>query len=115
MSTNGRRTDMTNATAELWDDVLDHIDDARLVAWDGCHKIYLAMDGEEAAAFRQNYEHIVEDTPDAMFYAIRKWYAESCGLRFVTAVSSDIDGYKPLVWQFDVRDPDMQIDDEEDN
>ena len=40
---------------EYWGDVEDALQSAELIAFDGCHKIYLAMDAEQAEWFRKNY------------------------------------------------------------
>lgn len=66
-----------------------HIDDAKLVAWDGCHKIYLALDDEQAAWFRAEYEFTLYGDSDAMLDAVLEWWAESCDLRFITAVGGE--------------------------
>jgi hypothetical protein len=61
--------------------------DAILAAWDGCHKIYLAMDEVKADFFRENYDVVLEafsgyDIADC----VKSWFGNSCGLRFVDAV-----------------------------
>ena len=70
-----------------WERVGDHIDDAILIAWDECHKIYLAMDATEADWFRNSSYTIVEGTSDEMTKTLHKWWDESCFLRFISAVS----------------------------
>lgn len=96
----------------LFENVEDYIDEAKSVSWDGCHKIYLAMDDVEAAWFRENYdEYTFVGTPDEMLDTVRKWYDASCGLRFVQAVQHNIEdpnaGYTSLIDQFaDVDDED---------
>jgi hypothetical protein len=73
--------------------VEDYIDKAHLVAFDGCHKIYLALDEYEADYFREHYGQnasggsvVVEADADTMLEAVVNWYAESCGLKFVSGV-----------------------------
>lgn len=75
--------------SDLFSKVRDNIEDAILVAWDECHKIYMAMDETEAEWFRQSYPVIVEDGPVTMLIALAKWWEASCGLRFIRAVSSN--------------------------
>lgn len=75
-----------NKTDELFEKVEFAAVLARLAAWDGCHKIYFAMDDIEAAWFRENYEYIQTGSPEALAGVIRNWYDRSCGLRFVSAV-----------------------------
>jgi len=78
-----------------WDAVREYLNDAVLIAWDGCHKIYLAMDEAEAAYFRENYQPthelhaggVIEGKEPAELYEdLCEWWDDSCGLRFVSAV-----------------------------
>ena len=69
-----------------WELVEDHIEEARLIAFDGCHKIYLALDDIEAAWFATNYDHVLRDTPEVMLKQLHKWYDESCSLKFINGV-----------------------------
>jgi hypothetical protein len=95
---------------ELFDDVASAIEDAELIAWDGCHKIYVAMDSIEAAWFRDNYETVVVDTPERMLETVVGWYNDSCSLRFVNAVRHDAEdpnrGFTDLISQFAEFDED---------
>jgi hypothetical protein len=88
---------------DYWKSVEDAMDDAHLVAWDTCHKIYLAMDETEAAWFRENYEAVKDGTPEAMLAEVKEWYDVSCGLRFVQSVRTDLvdpnAGYTSLIPQ----------------
>lgn len=103
------KTLLTYAQAER---LYDAIGSALLVAWDGCHKIYLAMDDEQAEWFRDEYPHVVEFHMEEMLAAVERWWEKSCSLRFISAVSTnDADpnaGYVSIVDQFD-------WDNEEDN
>ena len=89
--------------ADLFDEVASWVHDAHLVAFDGCHKIYLAMDEYEANWFRENYEFVFVDTPEAMLNKVIEWYEESCFLRFVNAVEHNADdpnaGFTTLIEQ----------------
>jgi hypothetical protein len=113
---NKPQTEVMN-TSTLWSDVQDHIEDTILIAWDGCHKIYMALDDHEAAYFRSGYPYIVEDSAEAMLATLMDWYDASCGLKFVSGVRYNAEdpnaGFISLIEQFDDRDPDMQIDEEE--
>ena len=104
-------TDTDNITeSDLFSKVREHIGDAHLVAFDGCHKIYLALDEVEAEWFRQNYEHIVEASPEFMLIMLGKWWNESCALRFISGVrhneANPNDGYITLIGQFDDQESD---------
>jgi len=88
-----------------WDAVHEYAEDALLAAWDGCHKIYLAMDEAEAAWFRVNYaEHIAEANDYELADIVKEWWDESCSLRFVNAVwrneSDPNAGFVSLISQF---------------
>lgn len=88
---------------QYWDEVFDQCESAHLAAWDGCHKIYLAMDETQDNWFRTYYGNPGRDevdgepderfafvgTPEEMFDKVKQWWAMSCGLRFITAVYSN--------------------------
>ena len=94
---------------EGWDAVAEYAEYAHLAAFDGCHKIYLAMDEEQAEWFRKNYNGVhcddrtVEVDTEDLATVVREWYDESCGLRFVNAVFTNVDnpndGYVSLISQ----------------
>jgi hypothetical protein len=97
--------------------VAKEIVNAHLVATDGCHKIYLAMDEEEAEWFRENYEYVVEDTAEVMLTTVMEWFENSCSLRFVSAVRHNADdpnaGFTHLIEQGTVDEDGNLFDDEE--
>jgi hypothetical protein len=85
---------------DLWDDVRNALSEAKGMYWDGCHKIYLAMDDKEVDIFADyGYDY---HEPD--FDLLRVWFEQSCWLRFVNAVSyNEKDpnaGYEQLIPQF---------------
>ena len=77
--------------------VLPH---AKAIAFDGCHKIYVLMDKEQVEKMT-GYGYGVDEgsyllTADKMSKremadTLETWYQESCGLRFINAVST-VDG-----------------------
>jgi hypothetical protein len=78
-----------------WDAVAEATKDAKAIAWDGCHKIYLCMDDEQVAQ-QQQYGYgeggsylIRWQNPDEMLATLREWYEESCGLKFICAVTTN--------------------------
>ena len=94
-----------NNLTEGWEAVKTYAKDAKLIAYDGCHKIYLAMDDESADDFRDDYDCIFEKLSPKSFYEIvKEWYEDSCGLRFVNAVwdkpENPNDGFVTLIAQF---------------
>ena len=63
---------------------------AKAIAWDTCHKIYVLMDNEQVELMREyDYDPLItsdELTPAEMSEKVLEWYNGSCGLRFVSAV-----------------------------
>jgi hypothetical protein len=93
---------MSDTLTNYWNDVEEAVKDARLIAWDTCHKIFLAMDEQEADWFRDNYE-TVTGTPSELLATLRKWYEASCPLRFIFSVTRNEEdpnaGYTSLIPQ----------------
>jgi hypothetical protein len=65
---------------------------ATAIAFDGCHKIYIALDDEQARVF-ESYEYFLMDVEqdeagrERAAKTLRDWYEDSsCGLRFISAV-----------------------------
>ena len=110
---------------EGWDAVEEYINDAVLIAFDGCHKIYLAMDQEEAQFFRDNYngegcsDRNFTGSPSEMLEAIHGWWDESCPLRFVSAVwHNEADpnaGFVSLISQMAEDEVDEDASDDDDD
>ena len=82
---------MSITDTELFDKTRDALwDSERLIAWDGCHKMYVAMDAEQADWFRENYPHVVEnDDVDLLLATLGEWWEESCALRFISGVATN--------------------------
>jgi hypothetical protein len=95
-------------TTQGWTAVRLATHGARGAAWDGCHKIYLAMDDIEADWFASEYEYFTSGTPDDVYTTVKGWYEDSCGLRFVSAVYHNEDdpnaGFIDLIPQFSEED-----------
>jgi hypothetical protein len=88
------------------------MEDARGIAFDTCHKIYVLMDDAQIAKMRE-YEYDPLYTKDEMsagemYETLKTWYAESCGLRFIEAVSTvegdPNEGFETLIGQGDDYD-----------
>jgi hypothetical protein len=102
--------------------VLPH---AKGIAFDGCHKIYVLMDKEQVEKMT-GYGYGVDEgsyllTADKMSKAemldtLENWFAESCGLRFINAVSSVPEGTDPNEGFSDLiaQGADWEEDEEED-
>lgn len=114
-----------------WDAVKAVIPYAKALVFDGCHKIYLAMDDEEVETFRK-YGYGEDDGSElllvsalpgetdrerhaAALVVLESWWDASCGLRFVNSVRTvegDPNlGFQPLIEQFEYDHPDGEDDD----
>ncbi len=75
-----------------WDLVEDRIDGAKGIAFDTCHKIYVLMDDAQMMKMKEyEYDPLIsksEMSASEMLETVKHWYAESCGLKFVEAVST---------------------------
>jgi len=89
--------------------VYDRINNAKAIAWDTCHKIYILMDSEQVDLMRgYGYDPLItadQMSSDEMFCLVQEWYEDSCSLRFIEAVSTNHinpnAGFETLVSQFD--------------
>ena len=81
--------------SEAWDKVGETLSDAKGIAFDGCHKIYLLMDDEQMSEMKLiGYDPLLsadDYTASEMLETVRDWYEDSCGLRFVQAVHTNHD------------------------
>ena len=89
---------------EAWESVREALEKAKGMYWDGCHKIYIAMDDEEVAKMKEyGYEY---HKPN--FDELKDWFDKSCGLKFVSAVYYNEEdpnaGYVNLIPQFAFED-----------
>jgi hypothetical protein len=111
-------------TEEIYWKVREYTDEAKGIAFDTCHKIYILMDDEQVA-LQKSYGY-GEDDPNAfatsdqlnpaeMATVITTWFEKSCGLRFISAVSTNPkfgdDGWVHVISQFEA-DEDEDDDDE---
>jgi hypothetical protein len=110
-----------NTLTEVFDTLVkEKVSEAKAIAFDTCHKIYLLMDNEQVELMRgYGYDPLItkEDaTPDVMLATLQEWYEDSCGLRFIEAVSTNHEnpnaGFETLIGQGDFdedeQDEDMQ-------
>jgi len=91
---------------DKFSEIEEYLSEAKGIAWDGCHKIYILMDDQEVAKMREyEYDPLLtteHNTPAEMFVSVLRWYRESCGLRFIQVTSTTEDGtdFYSLVPQF---------------
>ena len=73
--------------------VKEKVSEAKAIAWDTCHKIYVLMDDEQVELMREyQYDPLItkdEMTPEEMLTTLEEWYEDSCGLRFIEAVTTN--------------------------
>jgi len=76
-----------------WDEVGYAVEDAKGIAFDTCHKIYVLMDEEQVEQMREyEYDLIItseEQTPSQMLDTLREWFEKSCPLKFIQAVETN--------------------------
>ena len=96
-----KMTDELNFRQPFLDKIDAALEDAISITFDGCHKIYIALDTESHDGFvRYDYDMIpVEDKTDAMDLLLQ-WWNVSCDLRFISAVAND-DTFHRLIPQFE--------------
>jgi hypothetical protein len=90
-----------------WDLVQERIEDAKGIAFDTCHKIYVLMDDAQMVQMKEyEYDPLyskAEMSASEMLETVKHWYAESCMLKFVEAVSTvdgdPNDGFETLIEQ----------------
>lgn len=80
---------------EYWDKVDATLHDAKGIAFDTCHKIYVLMDDEQMAQMKEyDYDPLISAdtmTHDEMLDTLMGWYENSCMLRFIHAVHTNHD------------------------
>jgi hypothetical protein len=88
--------------------VRERVSEAKAIAWDTCHKIYVLMDDEQVELMiKYGYKDdmITKDdsTTQEMMNTLESWYADSCGLRFIDAVNTNHEnpnaGFETLIGQ----------------
>ena len=85
---------MTHTFEQVWSEIKAELSEAKGIAFDGCHKIYILKDDQQV---KQSAEWgygtdgsflITDSTPAEMLATIKKWYEDSCGLKFVQSVTT---------------------------
>jgi hypothetical protein len=96
-------------TDETYWKIREYADEAKGIAWDTCHKIYMLMDDNQVSLMREyGYDPIITSDqmdPAEMTMVAAVWFEKSCGLRFVNAVYSDTsighEGFVNVIAQFE--------------
>jgi hypothetical protein len=103
--------------ADAWNRVEEHLFHAKGIAWDTCHKIYVLFDDEQMAQMKEyGYDPLLSAadlTQGEMLAKIQEWFDHSCGLRFVSGVSTNHDD--PNAGFIDLIAQGEEFDDEEED
>jgi len=110
----------TTTMQDYWSDVENALEYAYLIAFDGCHKIYIALDEIEAQWFRDRDDFTkVTGTPSELREQLVKWYDESCPLKFISSVvhneENPNEGYTNLIPQSAEDEDEFDDEDESDD
>ena len=87
--------------------VEEYLENAKGIAFDTCHKIYVLMDDEQMEMMKgYGYDPLIsadDYTANEMLTTVMDWYEDSCSLRFVQAVYTNNDdpneGFVSLIEQ----------------
>lgn len=94
-----------------WDVVEDAVSQSKGIGFDGCHKIYVLMDNEQmhkmtSYGYGEDGSSLVYSSQmpaDEMFATVKRWYEDSCALKFVQSVTTVLDnpneGFESLIEQ----------------
>ena len=94
-----------------WDVVEDAVAQSKGIGFDGCHKIYVLMDNEQmyqmaSYGYGEDGSSLVyssQMSADEMFATVKRWYEDSCALKFVQSVTTVLDnpneGFEDLIEQ----------------
>ena len=89
--------------------LLEILPDIKAIGWDTCHKIYLLMDDKQVElmvgyGYGDDMIYSADVSPEMLLNTIEDWYANSCGLRFIQAVTTVKDnpneGFEDIIAQF---------------
>lgn len=75
------------------DRLMELLPEAKGIAWDTCHKIYVLMDDEQMALMEEyGYDPLIyakDVSRQELEARLEDWYDNSCSLRFIDAVWTD--------------------------
>ena len=110
-------------TEQAYWDLREYTDEAKGIAFDGCHKIYVLMDDEQMELMKE-YGYGVDNPnflisasqldPAEMATVAMTWFKDSCGLRFIQGVRTDEnpnDGFFDIIAQFEGNEDDDEDED----
>lgn len=101
---------MNNIKELIEERVTPFLPRTKAIAFDGCHKIYLALDAEQVRTFKSyGYGedddgsvliHTVLMPPEKVLEQLTEWFEKGCGLEFINAVEGN-DVFHGIIEQFD--------------
>jgi hypothetical protein len=114
-------------TIQAYYDVREYTDEAKGIAFDGCHKIYVLMDDEQMSLMKEygygedNPNFLISSSqldPAEMATVAMSWFKDSCGLKFINAVYSDKtighEGFVNIIAQFEGNEGNWDEDEDDD-
>jgi hypothetical protein len=113
-------------TVQAYYDVREYTDEAKGIAYDGCHKIYVLMDDEQMElmgeyGYGEDGSFLVSSDqldPAEMATVAMTWFKDSCGLRFIQGVITDEDpnkGFFDIIAQFESNEGNWDEDEDDDD
>lgn len=114
---------MSQTLEDKWYEVQEAVTDAKGIAFDGCHKIYVLLDNEqvhlmagygygEDGSFLFTKQHLNEAE---MLNTLKGWYEKSCALKFVEAVVTVQEGQDPNEGFSDLIEQGFEEEDEDED
>jgi len=88
--------------------LLEILPDIKAIGWDTCHKIYALMDDKQVElmlgyGYGDDMIYAADVSPEMLLNTLEDWYANSCGLRFIQAVttveSDPNEGFEDIISQ----------------
>ena len=99
-------------TVQSYYDVREYTANAKGIAFDTCHKIYVLMDDEQVELMRgYGYDPLITSDqldPSEMATVAMTWFKNACALKFIQAVYSDDREFIDIISQFEEDEEDEE-------
>lgn len=83
-----------------WTETAIVLGDALAITWDNCHKIYVLMDENQIRKSEgYGYEIVRIGDRGQALATLMDWYENSCGLKFIEAISSTGEEFTTIIPQ----------------
>lgn len=102
---------MAKKFEDVWEDVEEVLQNAKGIAFEGCHKIYILMDDEQMEQMKgygygEEGSFLIssgEQNEREMLATLKDWFKQSCPLRFIESVATTEDeedsGFRGIIPQ----------------